>query len=409
MEILNGGGDAREAVIKAVVVLENDERFNAGTGSRLRLDGSLEMDAIVQDSRGFFGAVAAIRGVKNPVLVAEKVGQSPHKVLAGEGATKFARRYGFSHYDPSTRKNLERLGRYKKKIEAGEIPEWLGDFRAYKDMTDTVGAMAVDRRNVFAAASSTGGANIMLPGRVGDTPMMGCGQYVGKDGAVLSTGVGEFIIEKMLSYTVYNKMESEMGAKQAADWGVALYPKDIPIGVLTISKNGWGISANQYMACTVMTWDTTLNGNEIWPPEGHEDEETIVPPEAQQEPEPEASPVSTTPDGPPPQTMPEGPPPQEPQPEAPPPTVASPPVQAQEEGRTEADRAVHELIEPTAATQPPPMSHPSPAPPPVTQPPPAPKPQKFRCPYCQNIFASVITSKPTTVPCPYCKQSTLIQ
>jgi beta-aspartyl-peptidase (threonine type) len=389
MEILNGGGDAREAVLKAIVILENDDRFNAGTGSRLRLDGSCEMDAVVQDSRGFYGAVAAIRGVMNPVLVAEKVGHSPHKILASEGAVRFARRYGFTHYDPSTRHNLERLGTYKKKIENWELPEWLGDFSAYKDlMKDTVGAIAIDKRNVFAAASSTGGANVMLPGRIGDTPLNGCGQYVGKNGAVISTGVGEFIIDKILSYNVYLKMEEGMSPKEAADWGVAQYPKDIPIGVLTISRNGWGVSANKYMACTVMTWDTTLNGNEIWPPEGAEDGDTIIPREAIQSSQEVKTPQ---PQGPPPQVQP-APQPQEPPPQVQPaPQPQGPPPQVQP--------APQPQVKPTVEMPPKAMS---------TQPP-APKPEKFRCPYCQNIFATIVTSRPTTVECPYCKAATLIQ
>ena len=356
--------------------------------------------------------------MKNPVLVAKKVAESPHRLIAGEGATQFARRYGFPYFDPSSPKNVERLGRYKKKLLDDDLPEWLGNWKAYRDMCkDTVGAIAVDRRNVFAAASSSGGTSIMLPGRVGDCALIGCGQYVGKEGGVLSTGVGEAIMEKILSYTIYQKIIEGMPAKAAADWGVAQYPKDIPMGVMTISKLGWGVSANMHMACTVMTWDTTLNGNDIWPSEEADAlvTEVRIPAEATQE-------VAVT--------------------------TEAPAAVQEVAGRAEAARAVQELIAPEAKPQPqapppaqppkpkvapPPVVATSPAiqPPPVTMPPPAPapaptpaqvppkptvpkevvstEPRKFKCPYCTRVFAIAIMSTPVTVNCPYCQKLTIIQ
>jgi L-asparaginase / beta-aspartyl-peptidase len=422
MEILTGGGSAMDAVIKAIVMLEDDPRFNAGTGSRFRIDGSIEMDAIVADSRGHLGAVAAIKRVKNPILVARKVCDCPHKLLVGEGATAFARRYGFSDYDPSTPENLELLKSYKRKIDSGELPLWMGDWRPYKDLIkDTVGAIAVDRRGVFAAASSSGGTALMMQGRVGDCAINGCGQYVSKNCAVAVTGVGEAIIEKVLAYQIYAKMAT-MSPKEAADWGVALFPKDVPLGTITLTADGWGLSANLPMACTVMTWDTLINGDQIWKDEA----DTIAPAVA-------------------------GP--------------AVPTVKAEDQGRVEAQRAVQTLlapepaapapaplpppvapVAPAPAAVPPPLPPPvapaapkpafvpPPLPPPVTSAAPAPapapvqapapvhapapapaphvvtqEPQKFRCPYCKNIFAVIVTQKPIHVACPYCKTPVLIQ
>jgi hypothetical protein len=102
--ILASGGDALAAALAATVVLEDDPRFNAGTGSNLRLDGRLiEMDASVMTSDGRFGGVACVQRVKNPiVLVAAKVRETPHLLLAGDGATAFARRLGFPVFDPTT-------------------------------------------------------------------------------------------------------------------------------------------------------------------------------------------------------------------------------------------------------------------------------------------------------------------
>src|SRR5689334_24604554 len=100
---LEKGGDALAAALAATVMLEDDPRFNAGTGSNLRLDGELiEMDAAVMASDARFGAVGCIQRVKNPVLVAAKVMETPHLMLVGEGATAFARRHGFEDFDPTT-------------------------------------------------------------------------------------------------------------------------------------------------------------------------------------------------------------------------------------------------------------------------------------------------------------------
>jgi L-asparaginase/beta-aspartyl-peptidase (threonine type) len=420
MEILTGGGSALDAVIKAIAMLEDDPRFNAGTGSRLRIDGSIEMDAIVADSRNHLGAVGAIRRVKNPVLVARKVVDSPHKLIVGEGAVAFARRYGFQDYDPTTPENVERLKAFKAKIDSGELPAWMGDWRAYKDLIkDTIGAVAVDRRGVFAAASSSGGTALMLPGRVGDCALYGCGQFVGKNGAVLVTGVGEYIIEKVLSLQIFTRMQT-VPPKEAADWGVALFPKDVPMGAVTLSADGWGLSSNMPMACTVMTWDTLINGDQIWPTEVTA--EAVAPVavgpavsqvkaegdgrvEAQRAVQsmlaPEAAPAQPTPAALPPPLPPALPPPlppPQPKPAALPPPLP-PPTYA-----------------PVAAPPPVPAPAPAPAPAPTHAPAPAPapapahqEPQQFRCPYCKNIFAAMIIVKPITVACPYCKSAVLIQ
>ena len=103
-DIMKKGGNALDAVEAAIIILEDDERFNAGTGSFMRLNGSIEMDAILMDSEGNCGAVAAIKDVKNPISVARKVMETPHVLLAGEGAIEFARKMGFNLFNPSTEK-----------------------------------------------------------------------------------------------------------------------------------------------------------------------------------------------------------------------------------------------------------------------------------------------------------------
>lgn len=260
-EILKKSGSALDAVVAAVKTMEDDGRFNAGRGSVLRLDGkTIEMDASVMDSKGNTGAVAAIRGVRNPVMVAREVYRSPHAMLAGEGAIRFARAKGFPYY----RRITEAASlRYKKNIEAlkeGKLPLWKGypikDFwnfqtrleRVIPAACDTVGAVALDRKGMFAVASSTGGASAMLLGRVGDTPIIGCGFYAGPECAVASTGIGEEIIKRMLAKTVYDKAVSGMALEKACAGEISRFPKNIPVGVIAIGRSGPGIAANREMA-----------------------------------------------------------------------------------------------------------------------------------------------------------------
>jgi len=167
---------ALDAVIAATQVLENDERFNAGTGSNLRLDGSIQMDASCMVSNGDFAAVAAIENVKNPVAVARQVLDTPHILLVADGATAFARTHGFDEYDPTTKIAQDRL---QKVIETSgkQVGEWsrteLEKSWNYETPlreilgSDTVGSVAWDG-HTFAAALSSGGVTAMLRGRVVD-------------------------------------------------------------------------------------------------------------------------------------------------------------------------------------------------------------------------------------------------
>jgi beta-aspartyl-peptidase (threonine type) len=280
--ILQAGGDALAAALAATVVLEDDPRFNAGTGSNLRLDGRIiEMDASVMTSDGRFGGVACVQRVKNPILVAAKVRETPHLLIAGDGATAFARRLGFPDYDPTTdaaRRKYERAiaelrgqgdGHFAddaapwqnvpiekvwnfagepwgaKREEGSEKPRVRppGD-----EGCDTVGAVIRDAHGGFCATASTGGTLYMLRGRVGDSPLMGCGVYAGPKGAVAATGIGEAIVRKFLSRTVYAWLEDGMPADIAAARGVAMYPDEIDIGLLVIGETDHAIAANRDMA-----------------------------------------------------------------------------------------------------------------------------------------------------------------
>ncbi len=226
--------NALNAVVKAVVLMEDDPLFNAGTGSNMRLDGSIQMDAAVMIS-GKFGAVINIENVRNPVLVARDVMlKSPHLILAGDGAIEFARKMGYESYDPSTEKAKEKRDRILKKLKNGKIPEYYHPEFFLEFLGDTVGAVARINGD-FAAAVSTGGTSLTLRGRVGDSPIPGAGIYCGEKGAVVATGIGEEIIKRMLSINVYNRI-GEMPLEEICKEELERFG-DIPVGIIAIDKD----------------------------------------------------------------------------------------------------------------------------------------------------------------------------
>ncbi len=253
-------GCALDAVIDATRWLEDDERFNAGTGSNLRPDGSIQMDASCMTSDGAFGAVAAIERVKNPVDVARRVVATPHILLVGDGATAFARRCGFSDFDPTTSAAGDRL---RAVISAagdsvtGEIGEWSrADLeRAWNYPMplrqalgcDTVGSVAWDGQN-FAAALSTGGTTTVLRGRVGDVPLPGCGLYAGDYGAIAVTGDGEHIARALLAYRAYVELGLGRSPAQTADWALSQLDDSVDLGIIVVDRTGFAGGARHGMA-----------------------------------------------------------------------------------------------------------------------------------------------------------------
>jgi L-asparaginase/beta-aspartyl-peptidase (threonine type) len=262
------GQSALEAAIRATVVLEDDPRGNAGTGSNLRLDGkTIEMDAAVMDSDLRFGAVAAIQRVQNPVRVAERVLATPHLLLAGGGATSFARAQGFEDFEPWTEKAQKKWERVMALLAEGKgraesFPAWAekdpeqfwnfpgslkGRLAEILGPADTVGAVARDEAGRFGAALSTGGTSLMLLGRVGDTPLIGAGLYAGPEGAAACTGEGEEIMRRVLAKRVYDWMDDGMGAQEASERGVALVPPSFTVGVIAVSPRDAGVADNRTM------------------------------------------------------------------------------------------------------------------------------------------------------------------
>lgn len=197
-DILAAGGSALDAVTAAVVALEDDPLFNAGRGAVFTAAGTQEMDAAVMDGRERrAGAVAGIFGPKNPVLAARAVMEhSPHVLLIGEGALALARECGLAFAGPEYFRTEARWRALQQTL--GGIAE---DDEARRH--GTVGAVARDCRGNLAAATSTGGMTGKLPGRVGDTPIVGAGTYADNATcAVSATGHGEFFIRYAAAHEV---------------------------------------------------------------------------------------------------------------------------------------------------------------------------------------------------------------
>jgi isoaspartyl peptidase/L-asparaginase-like protein (Ntn-hydrolase superfamily) len=185
---------ALDAVVAAVMVLEDSPLFNAGRGSAFNSDGEIEMDASIMVGAGLrAGAVAAVRRIRNPVLAARMVMEKTrHVLLAGEGAERLARKHGLKMEPASYFHTETRLAALKANR---------------KNYHGTVGAVALGRDGNLAAATSTGGYTAKLPGRVGDSPIIGAGTYADNRAcAVSGTGLGEAFIRAAVAHDVCARM-----------------------------------------------------------------------------------------------------------------------------------------------------------------------------------------------------------
>jgi beta-aspartyl-peptidase (threonine type) len=216
-KILSCGGSALDAVSEAVRLMEGDPAFNAGRGATLNLEGEVTLDAAIMDGQTLAaGAVASVRGIEHPIDVARRVMErSPHVLLVGSGAVSFAREQGILTCAPSDlvvgRERLRWEEARRKRIPTGSTSH----FEA--PIGDTVGAVACDEEGHLAAATSTGGCLLKLPGRVGDSPLVGCGLYADDQlGAAASTGWGEGIIRVVLAHRAVSTLVQDKSASEAA-------------------------------------------------------------------------------------------------------------------------------------------------------------------------------------------------
>jgi L-asparaginase / beta-aspartyl-peptidase len=197
--ILSRGGSALDAIEAAIIVLEDDPVFDAGFGSHLNLDGRVECDAIVMNGATLrAGAASTLQRVKNPIQLARKILEScPHMMLVAAGAERFAQQHGIHLCNPEDLISEAERDAWLKCREDKHAAEHHRGHEA-----GTVGAVALDAEGNLFAATSTGGTCCKLPGRVGDSPLIGCGCYADSEaGGVSCTGYGEAIMKVVLAKT----------------------------------------------------------------------------------------------------------------------------------------------------------------------------------------------------------------
>ena len=195
--ILENGGTSLEAVEASIHIMEDSPLFNAGKGAVFNALGQNEMDASIMDGKsGKAGAVAGVRHIKNPISAAIAVMEkSPHVLLIGDGAVKFASEHKVEMIDTSWFYTEKRWKSYEKMKQ---------------DKHGTVGCVALDKLGNISAGTSTGGMTMKMPGRVGDSPIIGAGTYADNQTCGISaTGHGEFFIRNVVAYDVAAIMKYE--------------------------------------------------------------------------------------------------------------------------------------------------------------------------------------------------------
>jgi beta-aspartyl-peptidase (threonine type) len=229
---LGSGGSALDAVEAAVLVMEDEPIFDAGTGSVLTSAGAVELDAAVVDGRTLrYGAVANLRRIRNPIALARRVLEGPATMLVADGAEEFARGQGIA-FCANEELVVERERAIWRAMRDGAAPPPGG--------RDTVGAIALDSSGWLVAGNSTGGTPFKLPGRVGDTPLVGCGLYADTAGACVCTGWGEHIARLALARRAVELLEGGLAPQQAAERAVALLGERVAGqgGVIVLDAGG---------------------------------------------------------------------------------------------------------------------------------------------------------------------------
>ena len=227
--ILESGGTSLDAVEAAVVILEDDVTFNAGKGSVYTAEEKQEMDAsIMTGELQNAGAVASVSTIKNPIKLARYVMEkTEHVLIIGQGAEKVAIKGGIEVVDPSYFYSKEKLDRVRR--------------QKTKDELSTVGAVAIDKEGNISAATSTGGRSNKLPGRVGDSPIIGAGTWAQNNlCGVSGTGHGEYFMRFNVAREICVRMDylgltADQASNQVID---ELSGMGIEGGVIVIDKEG---------------------------------------------------------------------------------------------------------------------------------------------------------------------------
>jgi beta-aspartyl-peptidase (threonine type) len=254
---------ALDAVEAAVESMEDDPVFNAGLGSTLTIDKHIEMEASIMDGRTLkAGAASLLKDIKNPVHLARIIMENTdHIYIVGEGAEKLARLFKLERRDPTTELRLKYWNVLRCKLETGEVDYLPKTYKLMKKnpglfQLDTVGAVALDKKGNVAAATSSGGFALKLPGRIGDTPLIGCGNYADNEaGACSATGMGEIAMRLVLAKAVCDEMRDGVSAEKAVEDLIMLVNRRIKdtinsMGFIAVDKKGnIGVAHNSKNIC----------------------------------------------------------------------------------------------------------------------------------------------------------------
>ncbi len=271
-QVLQRGGSALDAIEAAVLVMEDDEAFDAGRGSFLNRDGRVQLDALMMDGRTLrAGGVGCVEHIRNPIQLARKVlDESPHVYLVAEGAEAFATLHGMTlcpNEDLIIPREVKRLraaqqvdgrwplvdGRPLSTIDRppSSIDQHLSRAKSREPSTkshDTVGALALDQAGNIAAATSTGGTLNKTPGRVGDSSLIGCGCYADNESAACSTtGWGEPMMKLVLAKWAADRVLGGSDPAQVAPEAMALLRRrlDGHGGIILLDAKGrFGLAHN---------------------------------------------------------------------------------------------------------------------------------------------------------------------
>jgi beta-aspartyl-peptidase (threonine type) len=223
--ILRTGGAALDAVESAVKSMEDDSTFNAGLGSSLALSKGVEMEASIMEGKTLSaGAVGLLRDVRYPVHLARLVMEhTDHIFVVGRGALRLAEIFNVERRNSKTALREKYWAELAQKLERGELsylPKLHKLLQSHPHLfdTDTVGAVAVDQGGNVAAATSTGGISLKIPGRIGDSPLIGCGNYADNEaGACSATGIGEIAIKLVLAKSTCEVMRGGQSPQNAVE------------------------------------------------------------------------------------------------------------------------------------------------------------------------------------------------
>lgn len=246
-EKLLNHGSALDAVEAAIRTMELDEYFNAGYGSVLTLDGDVEMDASIMDGSNLkAGCVSIVKDIQHPISLARQVMEKTvHTFLVGEGLMEFARNIHVHILEPGalvTEYAREALEEFKENLHNNEMQFGKKEFVRHIGEVGTVGAVAMDREGNIAAATSTGGITGKLPGRVGDSPILGSGTYADNEfGGVSTSGHGETNMKFNLAHDIIKRIQflNEDAQNATKNSLTDMFDKLLgTAGAITIDKNG---------------------------------------------------------------------------------------------------------------------------------------------------------------------------